>query len=180
VVRKSFSPIPRRARSERTIKAISAWADEVRDGANVTALLQHPNHLPASALDVEEAFERVIVGKIGRLTNRKRNDSRLVLRTNARTLSHSDSVKAPVRTTTSLRRISPGGRATSVLPEITGGTGLRGRSAYSCCKLIMCAMIASNSGRMHARCSHERLSFTQRASDHDPIKLNRIMVWILG
>jgi hypothetical protein len=40
----------------------------VRDGANVTALLQHPNHLPASALDVEEAFERVIVGKIGRLT----------------------------------------------------------------------------------------------------------------
>jgi hypothetical protein len=33
---------------------------------------------------------------------------------------------------------------------------------------------------MHARCSHERLSFTQRASDHDPIKLNRIMVWILG
>lgn len=151
----------------------------MRNGANVTALLQNPNHLPTSALDVEEAFERVTVGKIGRLTKPQAQGLATGPANNARTLSHSDFVRAPVRTTTSLRRISPRGRTTSVCPGITGGTGFRGRSAYSCCKLLMREMIASNSGRMHARCSHDRLSFTQRALDHDPIKSSRIMVQIL-
>src|SRR5262245_65973182 len=40
----------------------------MRDSANGTALLQHPNHFAARAFDVEETLERAVVGEIGRLT----------------------------------------------------------------------------------------------------------------
>ena len=133
----------------------------MRDGADGAALLQNPNHLPAPALDVEEAFQRVIVGKIGRLTkpqaqglatgpaNKCAHPVPLGLRQGAG--KDDDFAEADIA--------ARPGNSCRIPPPRT--------CAYSCCKLLMRAMIASNSGRMHTRCSHDRLSFTQRALDHE-------------
>ena len=71
-VRSSFSPMPVRFRSDRTIKAISAFDGDMSTRCRIPDIspvfVQHANQLAALAADIEKPFQRRGVLKIKRLS----------------------------------------------------------------------------------------------------------------